>query len=343
MTLWADGRIDFTYGRDVNRGIEEGVVGIAPGRAEGAVTLVDFSTSGVSGSGALAETFRVDDTVDLVAIARKLYRTHGDEYQQLVVFTNRPVGGLRQGYFAFELNIRNTDEGVGLGVVDHSAEFGSAGRLESFVMMESIGKYPDDLNEPALDHVSALSILAQEAGHRWLARAVFRDGETISRELLGRARVHWSFYLDSDGSHLEGNEIENLGGGQFWTGTPGVRFSPLDQYLMGYRPAEEVPSFFFVRPQGPGTSSPERPPEAGVSFTGTRKDVTIGDVIGGLGPRKPPAGPREPFRQAFIFVSVGEAPDPARVEKVERFRLAWEPFFARSMDGRGTVDTRLTP
>ena len=36
--------------------------------------------------------------------------------------------------------------------------------------------------------------------------ALFRDGATTSTELLGRDQVHWSFFVDTDGSYLEGNE-----------------------------------------------------------------------------------------------------------------------------------------
>lgn len=338
VTLWADGRVDFTYGRDLTRTLQEGVVGIAPGNAEGGLTPVDFATSGAASAGALAEGFRAQEEFDIVAMAQKFYRTHGDDYEQIIVFTNRPVGGLRNGYFAFELGIKNLDTGIGEDIEDYSAAFGSGGRLESFVMMEYVGKYPTNLDQTTLGNVSALSILGQEVGHRWGARAVFKDGDKVSDELLGRDGAHWSFYVDTDGSHLEGNEIQDLGGGQFRTGTPGVAYSPLDQYLMGIRPPEEIPPFFLIRTGGPPSG---QGPEANVTISGTRKDVTIGDIIAAMGERNPPAGPRPPYRQAFIFVSVGEPPDPTRIERVEQFRATWESFFAKSVEGRWAVDTRL--
>lgn len=340
MTLWATGRIDFAYGSNVSGGIREAVAGIAPGRDQGGLLAVDMSNASGAGEGAIAEGFRLDREFDIVAVGRKFYRTHGDDYQQVIVFTNRPVGGLANGYFAFESNVKNEDEGIGLGIFDGSREFGSAGRLESFVLMESIGKYGTDLTAPILDGVSALSVLGQEVGHRWGAFARFMDGGVSSSEFLGRDNAHWSYYLDSDGSHLEGNEIADEGGGRFRTGTGGARFSPLDQYLMGLRPADEVPPFFLVRNPTPPKDKSSGP-LAGQVFTGTRKDITIGDVVAALGPRRPAAGTRDPWRQAFVFVSVGGAADPALVERVERFRAAWEPFFAQSVDGRGAVDTRL--
>jgi large repetitive protein len=103
-----------------------------------------------------------------------------------------------------------------------------------------------------------------------------------------------------------------------------------------------VPPFFVVRAPAGTTVDPARDPEVGVSFTGTRKDVTVEDVVAALGPRRPAtaAAPRG-FRQAFVLVAVGEPAAAADVAKVEQIRAAWEPFFVRSTEGRGSVDARL--
>jgi hypothetical protein len=340
-TLWADGRVDFVY-QEMAPNVEEGVAGIAPGAARGGLTPVDFAAAdgGAASAGALAEVFRGQDGLDAVAVARKFYATHPDDYQQLIVFTSRKL--VPPGAFAYELLVKNADGGTGQEATDLSVAYGSAGRLESFVTMDDLAKYPDDLTLRFLGEDSTLSVLAHEVGHRWLANARFRDGNTVSSELLGRDQVHWSFFLDSDGSHLEGNDIEPQPGGGFRTVGAALRYSALDQYLMGLRDASEVPPFFFVRgPSGVGPD-PGRDPQVGVSFGGTRKDVAIGDVVAALGTRRPAGGPwAVPFRQAFVYVSVDGPPDPAVLAKLERVRSAWPAFFARSTEGRGAVDTRL--
>ncbi len=341
VTLWPDGRIDFAYGSELSATIEEGVVGIAPGAGRGGVTAVDFSAANdASGTGALAESFNESDSLDTLAVARKFYASHRDDYDELVVFTNRRL--TRAGTFAFEQTVRNADQGIGDDVFDRSRDYGSGGRLQSFVMMDEVSKYPQDLERRFLGEDSALAVLAHEVGHRWLAKARFRDGATTSGELLGRDEVHWSFFADTDGSHLEGNDIQETGAGQFRTGAAGVRYSPLDQYLMGLRPAAEVPPFFLVRqPSGTSDTSTGRDPQSGVSFSGTRRDVTIEDVIAALGPRNPAPGPRpSPLRQAYVLVSIGP-PDPELIARVDRFRAAFEGFFARSSEGRLAVETRL--
>lgn len=338
VTLYPDGRIEFAYGAGLTRGIDLGVVGIAPGGNQGPFTALDLSTAAGATGTVLAESFSSrDGETDDVAVARKFFQTHADDYDQLVVFFNRSFQR-SGGYFAYFEHVKQTDGGIGLPLVDFASSFGSNGRLEGFVNMDWALKYPDDFASIALFFTSALSILGQESGHRWGAFVNFKDGASNSQELLGRDQAHWSFYMNSDASHLEGNKLEDLGGGRFRTVESVARFSLLDQYLMGLIPPEAVPPFFFVRPNPQGDSG--RSPETGVEFTGARKDVTIQDVIAAMGPRTPPATAKPPLRQAFIFVSRGPV-DPAQLDKIERFRAAWVPYFQKSTDGRWSVDTTL--
>lgn len=341
VTLFRDGRVQFSYAA-LGVGIE-GVAGIAPGRYQGGFTPIDVSNAvGAVSGGAMAEGFRNQSELDLVAVARRFYATHRDDYQQLVVFTSQTL--IERRTFAYEINIKNTDAGTGTPQDDLSAAFGSKGRLESMVDLDVHTKYSTD---PALrvnGEDSSLGILAHEVGHRWLARAFFRDGDHNSDELLGRQGSHWSFFVDTDGSHDEGNDIADTGG-SFRTVGSGLRYSPLDQYLMGLRRPEEVPPFLLVRsPTGITNTSAERAPETGVTFGGTRRDVTMGEVIAAMGPRKPAGSTHlPPFRQAFIYVTVGGPADPAVVAKVDTIRLQWPGQFQRSTDGRRAVETRLNP
>lgn len=343
VTLWADGRIDFVYDQELSSDIEEGVAGVAPGNGRGGLTAVDFSAAAsvAGGAGALAESFRQEDGLDTVAVARKFYATHSDRYQQLVIYTSRKL--VSSNTFSYEQTVANADAGIGVGVESSSAEYGSAGRLESFITMDAISKYPDDLTFRFLGEDSALSVLAHEVGHRWLVNALFRDGAADSHDLLGRDEVHWSFFVDTDGSHLEGNDIAPQSDGSFRTAGASLRYSAMDQYLMGMRDASEVPPFFLVRnPAGVLDTSPGRAPRTGVTFTGTRKDVAIGDVVAALGARRPAGAPwTTPFRQAFVYVAVGGPPDAAALDKIERIRAAWPAFFAQSTEGRGAVDPTL--
>jgi hypothetical protein len=193
--------------------------------------------------------------------------------------------------------------------------------------------------------VDGFEFLAHEVGHRWLAR-IHVDGAGAARaNLLGRGGAHWSFFLDTDASVMEGNAIADRGNGRFETVDIARRFSPLDQYAMGLRPAAEVPPFFYV--DVPDDFRPNRPfkassaPEAGVSFTGVRRDVRIEDVVRAMGPREPATGPPV-FRQAFVLVADDSASaTEGRVRAVGRIRSRFGPYFTEATGGRGVAVSTL--
>jgi hypothetical protein len=341
-TLLPDGTIEFKFADAI--GLTDAVVGVSPGRS-GDFTTINLSDPGPTGGGsaALGERFADTGQLDTVEIAKKFYRTHSDDYDQLIIWTD---ARLIQDAFAYETTVANEIRGIGLREFDASRDFGSAGRLRSFAVMDFIGKYPNDPDERFLGANTTLSVLGQEVGHRWLAFLEFRDhnGER-SDALLGRGAAHWSFFFDSDASVMEGNDIEDLGGGSFQTTAAVERYSLLDQYAMGLVPDSAVPPFFYV--ENPTNVTPSRDhedgPQVGVRFNGTRRDVLIEDVIVAHGRRNPPSGqsPRV-HRQAFLFVvSAGRTADGAQVEKIDRIRREWETFFFRATNGRMRAETTL--
>ena len=189
--------------------------------------------------------------------------------------------------------------------------------------------------------------MGQESGHRWLAFLKFRDHNgQVSEELLGRDQAHWSFFMDSDASVMEGNDIEDLGGGSFRTVATVQRYSALDQYAMGLVTESQVPEFFYV--ENPTNVVPSRAredgPQTGVTFNGTKRTVLLQDVIDAMGRRHPAPGQgARVHRQAFIFVlSNGHTLDRARqTDKIDAIRRAWETFFSRAVDGRARIESRL--
>ena len=345
LTLFPDGSISFSYdATHLTFGLQEGAVGISAGGAPEGLQTADLShAAGVSFSSSVGESFRTDTGIDLSAVARAFYTKFGDDYQQLIVYTNRAYIPRSQGAFAFETTIRNAVSGIGGAIRDDGADFGSARVLESMVLMDSFGKYSADAATRILREETTLSVLAHEVGHRWLATARFNDGGVSSRELLGRQQAHWSFFMNSAGSHEEGNQIEDLGGGVFKTGLTSQRYGPLDQYLMGVRTADEVPPFFIIRNAIPeGEQSAERAPQSNVEIKGTRKDVGISDVIAAMGPRSPAPAPNPaPWRVAFLYVTDGDTADPMALSLIERIRSQFDAYFPLSTEGRLSIETRL--
>ncbi len=337
-TLLPDGSVEMKFSDAINIG--DSIVGVSPGHTTD-VAIVDMSTGNGSGSGAIAERFAQANSVDTFAVAKKFYQTHPDNYDQIVLWTDQP---LIRDAFAYEITVANEIRGIGQDIYDVSRQLGSAGRLRSLLMMDWLGKYPDDPNAKFLGENSTLSVLGQEAGHRWLAYMSFRDRTGArSDALLGRDLAHWSFFFDSDASVMEGNDIDDLGGGSFRTSDAVKRYSRLDQYAMGLVPPSFVPTFFYVESPTGSSKAPESAPSIGVSFTGTRRDVLIDDVIAVMGTRVPTfSDSPKTHRQAFIYiVSNGRTADAGQVSKLDRIRVAWESFFLGATEGRMTLNSKL--
>jgi hypothetical protein len=340
-TLLPDGSIEMRYGAVT---LSDAVVGISPGRTGDflAVNLGEPGPTG-GGSGAVGERFAGRSELDVVAVTQKFYQSHGDNFDQLVIWTDTT---LIRDAFAYETTIANEVRGLGIDIYDLSRDFGSGGRLRSLAVMDWLGKYPADPTTRFLGENNTLSVLGQEVGHRWLAFFDFRnhDGQR-SDLLLGRGLAHWSFFMDSDASVMEGNDIQDLGGGSFRTTGAVQRYSRLDQYAMGLVSEAEVPTFFYVDNVTNVLPLRDRDsgPDVDVTFNGTRRDVLIQDIVAIHGPRSPSSAesPRV-HRQAFVYVvGAGRSPEGTAVDKLDRIRREWEGFFLQATENRMRADTRL--
>lgn len=173
---------------------------------------------------------------------------------------------------------------------------------------------------------SAMSIMGQEAGHRWLAFPAIRNppafGGGLSGALLGRAQAHWSFFFnvtvppgqfenfdgDPRASSAEGNAILDVGLGDPRCG-PGKRlfqtqpnelidgYTELDQYFAGLRSSSEVPPFWYIRtPQVifGGNPNAESGARDDVLICGDRVDLTMSNIFAAGAVLGPSNGPRSP-------------------------------------------------
>ena len=340
-SLFPSGAIDVKFGPEVT--LAEALVAVSPGRGS-AFTPVDLSatTRSSGGAAAVGERFAADAELDTAQTARRFYGSHADQFDQLLFFTDTTVV---TDAFAFESTISNAIRGIGVDIVNQSADFGSGGTLQSILVMDRIAKYGDDPSAKILGENSALSILGQECGHRWLAQLQFNTGSGNSDALLGRQRAHWSFFMDSDASVMEGNDIEDLGGGSFRTVAAVERYSKLDLYAMGLVRASDVPPVFYV--EAPTNVTPSRnresAPQVGVTFTGSRRDVSMADIVRAMGERQPSADEATRLhRQAWVYVITrGSTPAPADLARLDRLRSEFEQYFRRITENRMTMTTSL--
>lgn len=327
-------------------------VGLHPGGGP-TLDLLDFTVdlpfAGPSAHG-IYEEFLVltNPKVNEVALTKEFYNNFPDDFFQIVFFTNwaQTMGG-----FANEVNIKNNIQGIGLGIFDNSATWGSAGKLESRCNMNRLAAWPsvDPTVRFGGSQQNFLTIMGQESGHRWGAFMNFVDQSMmVSNLILGRAEAHWSYFTDVDHSCLEGGDWV------FWAvSTPPLwqvptmidYFSEVDEYTFGVRTPEEVSDMFFVSsatnnlPQNRSAA----PPSQGTVSAGDSINVAITDIIAAEGPRVPPERADKDPRMAFILlVQNGNTPTAGELAQIAGYRSAWEDYFEVSVDGRLSLNTSIT-
>ncbi len=131
---------------------------------------------------------------------------------------------------------------------------------------------------------------------------------------------HWSFFMDAGGSVAGGSAWTDNGDGTFSV-VPAVpteiKFSPVDLYIMGLIPPEEVPPFYVIEdaeapatPTDPLWGGPVEPhtfpwfeADAPLTVSGTRRDVTIDDIIEANGERTPAAGTKTSYTLGIVLLT----------------------------------------
>lgn len=359
IKLFGDGRIEFAYAGIT---MDRAIVGLAPAVRLELSVAVDFTEPPLTTyDAAFVEIFLPAD-LDLGLLGQKFYLTHDDVYDFLVVFHNYDIGINQGNTFAFYSQLRNFVRGIGpfprefegQNQFDFGQVLGSAFRLQGLMFMGDLAKYSDDPHarldrEYGLGIATPLTVLAHEAGHRYLARSLFIDPQSsqFSLEMLGRQIAHWSYFFNSEASLLEGNRIVDHGSGDFRFETVATveGFSALDRYLMGLIPPEQVPPTFLVRRPSIADElfSPARAPLAGIFFNGDRVDVTMGMILEAHGRRAPDhTVSQKHYRFGFVLlVEEGVEPPAEEIEKLDRFRVAFEDYFEQVTGGLATAETEL--
>jgi subtilase family serine protease len=344
LTLFSDGRIRMSYQAIASK---DGLVGISNGGASSFFRVnfdQDLPASFPSATPIL-ELF--DRGLNTRVVARRFYQSHPDSFDFLVIFGSSTFPNSLAGpaNLGFTEIVRNDVSGIGLQSLNNTSAFGSAGRLQSVVVMNRLSDFPNDPNDQ-IGHstLSALDVLGQAVGHRWGAFVRFNDNGSQSFELLGRGLANWSFFHDTDASYLEGNNWLDLGSNTFRSDNATTHYSALDQYLMGLRSSSEVPDFFIISsPSNAGGRDRTSPPEIGVTVNGIRRTISINQIISIEGSRFPaPGGAPNTFMQAFVLiVPQGEDANQADLTKLDNVRQNWETTFRTATDSRGAVLTQL--
>jgi uncharacterized protein (TIGR03437 family) len=120
-------------------------------------------------------------------------------------------------------------------------------------------------------------------------------------------------------------------------------YSPLDQYLMGFRPPDQVPDTFLVT-NYPSYISPLWHPKPEIPFDGERRNIGISEIIKVEGRRTPDSTvAQRRFRFAFILVvAQGSQPSTDDLMQIDTYRQQFEVFYDQvASSGNAVADTSL--
>lgn len=290
--------------------------------------------------------------LDIAAVARAFYRTHGDDEDFLAIYLasgqNQWLGS--PGALAAAWMVRNDTQGLGLNMFDLGASFGSPSQLKSILTMNGLHRYPSDPDASiggGGDTFSTMDVIAHEFGHQWLSYTYVDSAGSPSPALLGRDYQHWNFFFDADSSFMEGCDWAQVRPDSFVTDGVSSTFGALDQYLMGMRTRAEIDSFFVINaPEAfdpPGTYIPISIPETGIGCRGRATWWHIKDIEAVNGPRVPDgAVAQRTFRTAFLLITPrGAGAAAADLAKLQVIRDRFPRTMADATLQRCAIDVSL--
>ena len=288
------------------------------------------------------------DSPPLEDYTARFYEHFNDEFDFLIFFANvrRREIELEPGSYdgAFFNHVKNDVQGIGLDTFSDNSNWVSAGKLQGVIFSSVYEPYhpifeDSDFRQGQLLH---------ELMHQW---ANFIIPNTSSP-------LHWG--LSSPGGVL-GDDISNLidlGDGKFSAiDIRRVQFSPIELYLAGFIPPEDVPDFQIAEDAEwlpPEIVEDDKGRIRNFMFTASGiKTYTIEDIIAEHGPRVPGhLQAQKDFRAAVILLVSEDYPATREIlesvsDDVLWFSHAGEvglekghwpvPNFYEASGGRGTI------
>jgi hypothetical protein len=196
---------------------------------------------------------------------------------------------------------------------------------------------PALLHMNSLEHHGTLStqtLLLHELGHRWLFWVDYMDG-AVRSGALNAGGAHPGRHTNlpavaaTGPTPMNGERWNDNGDGTF-TRVPGtVGYSWLELYLMGLASASEVAPVFHIE-NAVETSNRE-------TVRGTRKNVSIEQIIAAMGPRFP-AYPQAQKKFAMLFVLVVDrVPTAAEIQTMKTNSTSFPQTFRNATAQRGEI------
>jgi len=285
----------------------------------------------------------------LGSMSGAFYKDFGDDYDYLTVLMVKDFGL----FFAFYSPMANDVEGIGYAnfAGRDTFDLDATNKLQGFIFMNYYGEWYEN-------RASGRYVFGQEFMHRWGAFVEVEHDELPADALLGRDSAHWTYWMDTPNSPMEGNEWVDQGDGT-WTVDFGATstYSPLDLYLMGFAPPEEVGPLTVLQVSDEEASGVNRNPAStpeylaeatsgqgrAVQVSATPVTLGIEHIVAAEGERVPDASasPRE-FRMAFlVLVLADDTLDDAVLAEVDSVRTTFEADWEADVQARADLITTL--
>lgn len=266
-------------------------------------------------------------------VATEYFKNHPDK-DFLVFFSTFDYAVPEADAQGFYTEVKNDTQGINRTLLNNSTQFGSAGMLQGTIDMGNITQLAANPYGPRLEET--LTTLSHEMGHRWLAAVGFKNPDgTLNTSLIGKDNAHWSYLLDTKGSLMYGNGWKDNGDGTYTSVSKQNAFSPLDLYLMGMIPKEQVPPMLMI--DNPAIDKTKLP-HLGDTITGASKIVTIDDIIAVEGERIPnTSASQKQFNVGFVLLTRSGDNATAATQAIETMRKAWAGRFVELTQGKGSV------
>lgn len=247
--------------------------------------------------------------------AQRFYQTHGDKYDFLNMIRIAGAVGNRNHF-----GVKNTVSGIGESIINNTASYGSAGRLQGITNYPLSGFF--DGGETGFAH---------ETGHQWI--------NFLSGTAYAGGTPHWpkgniainvmGFSIGGTGGAggTYGFTFTSNGSGGYLVGSNVAinqsTFNPMELYLMGLATPAEVPDYFVLNDQNQNVS---------VGQTLSASEITtasINDVIAAKGSRVPDStASQKTFRCATLVVSE---------QLLDGYAMAFYDYFARRCEARNQL------
>ena len=249
-------------------------------------------------------------------------------------------------------------------IVTYAGAYSTGGNPQVSGLWQGDQSAPFQSRTPALMHMNTIAyghnrtlpgasrVVLHELGHRWLLfasllengqRSVVLNPVSAHPAQYVDTRAAFKVYTDADTSVMGGGLFTDHRNGTFSSGPYGpYGYSWLDLYLMGLAAPDEVPPMFYIANSSPELGGEYYAP-ANQTYSGTRRDFTVQQVIDGTGARQPSfPNTQRSFRVVFVLVS-----DPGRpvtdeeLALVNDYRHVLESDFRTATNSRGSVSTVL--